>query len=45
MSQVVLDNIPLQPDMALLQQELRLKPGSRHVDDLERLVRDAQAVA
>ena len=45
MSQVILDNIPFHLDTAVLQQALRLRPGSRHVDDLGCLVRVAQAIA
>jgi hypothetical protein len=45
MDPIILDDIPFQPDIAVLQQELRVRPGSRQVDQLASLVRDAQAIA
>jgi hypothetical protein len=44
MSQFVLDNIPFQPDVAILEQKLRLR-GSGQIQQLERLVTAAQAIA
>jgi hypothetical protein len=44
MPQLILDNIPFQPDVAALQQKLRLRGGSQ-IDHLERLATDAQAIA
>jgi hypothetical protein len=45
MTQVVLDNIPFQPDMAQLREKLRIREGSRYVERFERLVSEAQAIA
>lgn len=45
MSLVVLDSIPFQPDTAVLQQELRIRQGSRQVEQLARLIEEAQAIA
>ncbi len=45
MPQIILDNIPFQPDRAMLQQELRVREGSRQVDHLESLIEEAQAIA
>jgi hypothetical protein len=45
MSLVVLDHIPFQPDTAVLQQELCIRQDSRQVDQLARLIREAQAIA
>jgi len=44
MPQLVLDDIPFQPDMAALQQKLRLRGGGQ-IDHVERLAADAQAIA
>jgi hypothetical protein len=45
MTQVVLDNIPYEPDMAQLREKLRIREGSSYVGRFERLVREAQAIA
>lgn len=45
MTQVILDNIPFQPDLADLLQELRVREGSRQVSDLECLLQEARAIA
>jgi len=45
MTSIVLDEIPFQPDVALLQERLRIRPGTSYVGRLERLVSDAAAVA
>ena len=45
MTQVVLDNIPYQPDMARLREKLRIREGSSYVGRFERLVSEAQAIA
>lgn len=45
MNIVVLDDIPFQIDVDELMQELHVKDGSTHADDLKRLVQAAQAIA
>jgi len=45
MTHVVLDNIPFQPDLALLKDKLRIREGSSYVGRLEQLVSEAQAIA
>lgn len=45
MTQVVLDNIPYEPDMAQLREKLRIREGSSYVGRLEQLVSEAQAIA
>jgi hypothetical protein len=45
MTSVVLDEIPFEPDMTLLQEKLRIRPGTSYVGRLERMVSDAVAVA
>jgi len=45
MAHVVLDDIPFQPDMAVLQERLRIRPGTSYVERLERLASEAQTVA
>jgi hypothetical protein len=42
---VILNNIPFEPDLDQLTKWLRLKPGSRRVDDLKRMVSEARAIA
>jgi hypothetical protein len=45
MSYGILNDIPFQPDIAVLRERLRVKEGSRYADDLGRLAAEAQAVA
>jgi hypothetical protein len=45
MQETVLNDISFEPDLGLLMEKLRLKEGSRYVDDLKSLVEQAQAVA
>jgi hypothetical protein len=45
MSLVVLDQIPFEPDVALLRAKLRIRERMRYGQRLEELVREAQAVA
>jgi hypothetical protein len=40
-----LDNIPFQPDLPALKQQLRIRPGSAHEADLELLASQAQQLA
>jgi hypothetical protein len=42
---VILNNIPFEPDLDQLLKRLRIKAGSRRVDDLKRMVSDAQTIA
>jgi len=42
---VILNDIPFEPDLDQLLKRLRIKAGSRRVDDLKRMVSDAQAIA
>lgn len=42
---MILNNIPFEPDLDQLLKRLRIKAGSRRVDDLKRMVGDAQAIA
>jgi hypothetical protein len=45
MTQVVLDDIPFQLDVATLQERLRVREGSSYADAFERLVSEALAIA
>ncbi len=42
---MLLDNIPFQPDLPALKQQLHIRPGSSHEADLESLARQAQQIA
>ena len=42
---MILNNIPFEPDRDQLLKRLRIKAGSRRVDDLKHMVSDAQAIA
>jgi hypothetical protein len=41
----ILDQIGFRPNLELLAKKLRLKPGSRYLPELEKLVKEARAVA
>jgi len=45
MDTIVLDNIPFRIEIDRLAEKLRIGPKSRHLDDLKRLVDEAQAIA
>jgi hypothetical protein len=42
---IILDDIQFQPNMDSLKKKLRIKEGSSSVEKIERMVRDAQAIA
>ena len=45
MHEIILDKIPFNLDTASLMANLRIRPGSSHVRDLERLIVEGQAIA
>ncbi len=45
MEEVILNHISFQPNLSLLMKKLRLRAGSSYANELESLVRDAQAIA
>jgi hypothetical protein len=45
MNYTIIDTIPFEPDRAALVKRLRVKDGSAYLDDLRRLVDEAQAIA
>jgi hypothetical protein len=45
MNEIILNNIPFQPNLTLLMKKLRLKEGSSHATKLKRLANEAQAIA
>lgn len=45
MNEIILNNIPFQPNLPLLMKKLRLKEGSSHANKLKHLADEAQAIA